>query len=92
MKKGSKIFVEGRLQTRDWEGKDGVKRYKTEIIADNLIMLDKKGEPQARYSADGAGDESPASAQAPRTQRSVKEPAMAEQMEEEEVSIDDLPF
>lgn len=35
--------MEGRLQTRDWEGEDGVKRYRTEIVADNMIMLDKKG-------------------------------------------------
>lgn len=42
LKKGSKIYIEGRLQTRDWTGQDGVKRYRTEIIADNMIMLDSK--------------------------------------------------
>lgn len=36
--KGSPIFVEGRLQTRSWE-KDGIKRYSTEIVADNVILL-----------------------------------------------------
>ena len=41
--KGKKIYVEGRLQTRDWEGQDGVKRYRTEIVAENFIMLDKGG-------------------------------------------------
>ena len=41
--KGSKIYIEGRLQTRDWVGKDGVKRYSTEIIGENMIMLDKAG-------------------------------------------------
>ncbi|EKD93308.1 MAG: hypothetical protein ACD_28C00181G0010 [uncultured bacterium] len=45
LKKGSKAFIEGRIQTRDWQGEDGVKRYRTEIIADNMIMLDRKGEP-----------------------------------------------
>lgn len=39
--KGKKIYIEGRLQTRDWEGQDGVKRYRTEVVADNFIMLDK---------------------------------------------------
>lgn len=39
LKKGKKVYVEGRLQTRNWEGNDGVKRYRTEIIADNMIML-----------------------------------------------------
>src|SRR5210317_85441 len=43
LRKGSKIYIEGRLQTRDWEGQDGVKRYRTEIIADNMIMLDRAG-------------------------------------------------
>jgi len=37
--KGKQIYLEGRLQTRDWEGQDGVKRYRTEIVADNMIML-----------------------------------------------------
>lgn len=41
LRKGSKVYIEGRLQTRDWVGQDGVKRYRTEIIADNMIMLDR---------------------------------------------------
>jgi len=43
LKKGSKTYIEGRLQTRDWEGQDGIKRYRTEVVADNMIMLDSKG-------------------------------------------------
>ncbi len=43
LKKGSKVYIEGRLQTRDWEGQDGVKRYRTEIVAENMTMLDSKG-------------------------------------------------
>jgi single-strand DNA-binding protein len=42
--KGKLIFVEGRIQTRSWEDKDGVKRYTTEIIASNMQMLDSKGQ------------------------------------------------
>lgn len=41
LKKGRKTFVEGRLQTRNWEGQDGVKRYKTEVIASDIIVLDR---------------------------------------------------
>jgi single-strand DNA-binding protein len=40
LKKGKKIYLEGRIQTRNYEDKEGVKRYFTEIIADELIMLD----------------------------------------------------
>lgn len=43
LKKGSKVYIEGRLQTRDWTGQDGVKRYRTEIVAENMIMLDRTG-------------------------------------------------
>jgi len=45
LNKGKKIYIEGRLQTRDWEGQDGVKRYRTEIITENMIMLDRAGSP-----------------------------------------------
>ena len=55
LSKGSKIYVEGRLQTRSWE-QDGVKRYSTEIIADQMQMLDSRGDGEASFSArDGRG-------------------------------------
>ena len=37
--KGSKLYVEGRLQTRSYDDKDGVKRYVTEVVAENLVLL-----------------------------------------------------
>lgn len=40
LKKGSKVYVEGRLQTRKWQGQDGVERYTTEIVINDLQMLD----------------------------------------------------
>ncbi len=44
LKKGAKAYIEGRLQTREWTGQqDNVKRYRTEIIAENMIMLDRAG-------------------------------------------------
>jgi len=43
--RGSKVFVEGRLQTREWPAVDGVKKQTTEIIADQVIFLDKKDFP-----------------------------------------------
>ncbi len=45
--KGSLVYIEGRLKTRSWEDKEGVKKYATEVVGDNLIMLDKR--------ADGTG-------------------------------------
>ena len=43
LRKGSKVYVEGRLQTRSWEGQDGQKRYRTEVIARDMQMLDSRG-------------------------------------------------
>jgi single-strand DNA-binding protein len=44
LKKGSKIYVEGRLQTRSWDDQSGQKRYMTEIVVDDMQMLDGRGE------------------------------------------------
>lgn len=43
VKKGSKVYVEGRLQTRKWQGQDGQDRYTTEIVASEMQMLDSRG-------------------------------------------------
>ena len=42
--KGSKIYLEGRLQTRDWVGQDGAKKYRTEVVADTMQILSRPGE------------------------------------------------
>ena len=39
LSKGQQVYIEGRIQTRDWEDKDGVKRYTTEIVASQMLML-----------------------------------------------------
>ena len=43
LRKGSKIYVEGRLQTRKWQDRDGNDRYTTEVVANEMQMLDSKG-------------------------------------------------
>jgi single-strand DNA-binding protein len=55
LKKGNQVYIEGRIRRRDYEDKDGVKRYVTEIVADNLTML---GGPRR----EGNGEEYVASA------------------------------
>ena len=42
--KGSLIYIEGRLRTRSWEDKEGNKKFATEVVGDNLIMLDKRSD------------------------------------------------
>ena len=63
--KGSQVFVEGRLQTRDWEGKGGQKRTVTEVVAERVQFMSRgKGTPAAAVSSAPAfaGDEVPAAA------------------------------
>jgi single-strand DNA-binding protein len=42
--RGSLVYIEGRLKTRSWEDKEGNKKFATEVVGDNLIMLDKKAD------------------------------------------------
>ena len=98
MKKGTKVYVEGRMQTREWEGEDGVKRYRTEIVADNIIMLDRKGGTVDGMEMASSNFE----AHAPRKQGSLnpsssqstkeKDSSVETVVTEEEVTIEDLPF
>ncbi|MFO7570140.1 MAG: single-stranded DNA-binding protein [Smithellaceae bacterium] len=53
--KGKLVFIEGRIQTRAWDDKDGVKRYTTEIVANDMKMLDSKGQNKAEDAGPVAG-------------------------------------
>ncbi len=64
LKKGSSVYIEGRLQTRKWTDKDGVERYTTEIIADTMQMLG--GRPGAGGGSASMDDDYGSSAPAPR--------------------------
>lgn len=77
-RKGSKVYIDGRLQTRSWDDPSGQKKYKTEIVADTLILLDAKGSGPAPAADSAAPSDTPA-------------PAAAAPVEEE-INIDDIPF
>jgi len=84
--KGSRVLVEGRLQTRNWEGQDGAKRNRTEIVADNLIMLDSKGSAGGAFAKPApAEEEIEVTAEEPRST-----PAAGSNTEE--ISVEDIPF
>ncbi|WP_163557537.1 single-stranded DNA-binding protein [Halomonas sp. NO4] len=53
LSKGSRVYVEGRLQTRKWQGQDGQDRYKTEIVATDLQMLDSRPNGQQQQPQQG---------------------------------------
>lgn len=48
--KGSLVYIEGRLRTRSWEDKEGNKKFATEVVGDNLIMLDKRSDSGVSHS------------------------------------------
>lgn len=52
VKKGSQLYIEGRIRTRTWDDKDGNKRYTTEIVCDNMRMLGRSGESTGENSID----------------------------------------
>lgn len=55
LRKGSRVFVEGRLQTRSWEDREGKKQYRTEVVAEALKFMDSKG---GDSSGSGGGERS----------------------------------
>jgi single-strand DNA-binding protein len=84
LKKGAKAYVSGRLKTRTWDDPEGKKNYKTEIIAEDLVMLDSR-------PRDGSAPAyTPAPAKAPAA--ATPKPAATADVPEEEIKIDDLPF
>ncbi|MGA1198000.1 MAG: single-stranded DNA-binding protein [Candidatus Latescibacterota bacterium] len=56
LRKGSKVYIEGRLQTRSWEGQDGQKRYTTEVVAREMQMLDGRGDMEGGGGSNGGYD------------------------------------
>ncbi len=79
LRKGARLYVEGRLKTRDWTGQDGVKRYRTEIIAESMIMLD----------GPARSDTTSKPAQNNQNSDSHDEP---QPVIEEEIKVEDIPF
>lgn len=82
LKKGSQAFVEGRIQSRTWEGRDGQKRTSVDIVAENVVLLGGRGE--------GAGESSTRSTERARgtapADDGIQEPAPSE------ITDDDIPF
>ncbi len=90
LRKGSKVYIEGRIQTRDWQGQDGVKRYRTEIIAENMIMLDRAGvgtaAPQTGYAP------APSAPYAGLPSTGFDPAAETPQPADDDIKVEDIPF
>ena len=86
LKKGKQVYIEGRIETRKWQGKDGNDRYTTEIVANQLMLLGRRDENE-RYGG-GTG-----SADAPGSSGGFNPPPMEKQAEGNAADEDDdLPF
>lgn len=101
LKKGIKVFISGRLQTRTWVGQDGVQRQTTEIVVEDMILLTPKAVSEAAVgdleSVDEVKEEAPKKSSAAKEEPAIKEPASAPSgagpAEPEEIKEDeDLPF
>ncbi len=99
VRKGTQLYIEGRIRTRSWDDQTGNKRYTTEIIADTLQLLGKKSDnpaSQGGYQQQAQPQQSysqPQSYQQPQTYaQPVQQAAPAAPQVEEAFSDDDLPF
>lgn len=81
LKKGQQVLVEGRIQTRSWDGQDGVKRYRTEIVADRVQFGPKSG---------GGGASSQSDTEAP--QSAPNDDGGQIDYPEDEINPEDIPF
>ena len=85
MKKGTQIFVEGKIQSRSWDDKEsGQKRYKTEILVNELSLLGKPG----GGSGEGGGSYSKSSS----TPYTASTPSAAPDYADQGITDDDIPF
>ena len=103
LKKGQLAFFEGRLQTRSWQGNDGVKRYRTEVVAETLQLGPKAGGMGGSY--DQSPSASPATARSAPPEKEEEIPIIEEgaplaspigketdAVEEAEIDLKDIPF
>ena len=82
VKKGSKLYVEGRIQTRSWDDKDNQKHYKTEIVINDLVLLSGRGDGESGGSSRSGG-----------TSYDQRQPAHTDELvQSTEITDDDIPF
>jgi len=84
LRKGAKVFVQGRIQTRQWEGQDGQKRYTTELVANTIQNLERR-------PRDDAGDGG-SQLESNRPARPARPPSEGQSQQPEPETYDDLPF
>jgi single-strand DNA-binding protein len=103
LKKGRKVFVEGRLATRSWQGTDGTQKQRTEVVINDMLILDRKEMgsepgieiPEAQVETQVAPDETvdkPTKKAKKSEPASVKDSGEAKEEKTDEPSEEDIPF
>lgn len=97
LKKGRRVYIEGRLQTRSWEGKDGVQRQRTEIVVEDMVALDPRPEGVGEGSQPAPEEtviqvEEEPQAKAPAKKGKGEEKGKGKASQDEEISEDEIPF
>lgn len=95
--KGNKIYIEGRLQTRNWEAQDGAKRQRTEVVIEDFVFLSPKGEATGSGPSLGEdveefpikSDDQPAGEAKKAENKSTKE---VKTDDSDEINLDEIPF
>lgn len=86
LSKGKSVFIEGRLRTRDWQGQDGVKRFRTEVIAERLQLGPRGFENRQESSIDANANKNNGKVSSKQEDLDVIE------YPEEDINPDDIPF
>jgi len=84
LKRGAKVYIEGRMQTREWTGQDGNKRKTTEIIGENMIMLDSPSRDGSANAGQNFGSQP--------SHANDAVPVIQQEVIEEEIKVEDIPF
>jgi single-strand DNA-binding protein len=94
LRKGSGVLIEGRMQTRSWDGQDGAKKYRTEIVADRVQFGARPGAAGAPAGAGATGASSSKAAAATIDTGADKEQPPMDSIDypEDEINPDDIPF
>ena len=93
LKKGSSVLVEGRMQTRSWDGQDGKKQYRTEVVADRIQFGNRPGGEGAGASSSKPSSGSASSSSAKSSSKSNDADSFPSvDYPEEEINPEDIPF
>ena len=86
LRKGSRVYIEGRIQTRKWQDQQGQDRWTTEVVAEDLQMLDSRAGGTASYGGDGGDDPGASAASQPAPAKEAAPPPSDDDFD------DDIPF